>query len=143
MGGRIRNMIARNTIAAYIMYTTCNGLSNNFIIIPVSFLSYASRKITVYRWKYLITAASPVLVQVNTGNHTGGIVTGCENNPEVLSFFGIAFQRIGRARFIEGIGFLGVNASGFQDFDHFLFCNMAAIHPASGVTGIFKRGMPV
>jgi hypothetical protein len=38
IGGIIRNIIARNTIAAYIIYTTCNGLSNNFIIMPVSVL---------------------------------------------------------------------------------------------------------
>lgn len=71
---------------------------------------------------YLIAITLEFPVQVNTGNHTGNIITLSKYNPHMLLVLpGIAFQSIGWTGLIMKVRFPRVQVAILQNIPHFCF----------------------
>jgi hypothetical protein len=88
--------------------------------------------------RQLPAITTPFRIEVNNSDHHHSPFGGSKNDTNLLPVAGISFQGIFRIGAAGGLAFAVVNAAVGQNFLHFSFINMAAVHSATGMFGINK-----
>ena len=83
-----------------------------------------------------------ILIKVYAGNYFCFGITLSKYNAQVLLLRGIAFQRIRGTGTAAGLALFIVNLPVLQDKFNFLLRNVAALHAAFGMLGIFQESHP-
>jgi hypothetical protein len=82
----------------------------------------------------------PIPIQVDDRDYHGAAFGSSENDADVLSIAGSAFQGVFGIGTAGGFAFGVVDATFLQDLGYLAFINMAAIHAAARMFGVNEGG---
>lgn len=86
--------------------------------------------------------AFPIRAEIDTGDHFGLLITLRKHNSYALVILRDAFQCIGWAGIVVHIAFAVIDGAFLHDLLYFRLRDLTALHPASGMLGIFNVGYP-